>query len=261
MRMSQYKVKRNKIKYVVISHLHGDHVFGLPGFIGSLSHFSRKDPLKIFGPVGIKELVETNLRLSESHIGFEIEIVEIDIKVKTEIVSDRTFGISAFPVNHRISTYGYFFEEKLPDRNLKKESITEWGLTIDEIKRIKKGGDLIRDNRTIKNTELVHPMPEPRTYAYCADSRVGGWSHEHLQSVHTLYFESTYLDELKEQAYERGHATAKEAGIFARDLDVKHLIIGHYSSRYRDPLPLREEAAKEFANTIMGYDGLMHRLV
>lgn len=260
-RMSEYKVKRSRIKHVLISHLHGDHIYGLPGFLGSLSHHSRKDPVTVFGPIGIKEFLETVLRLSESRMGYELSIKELDPKGVEVVLDGPSYKISMFPVNHRIPTYGYLCEEKLKEKNIRKEVIKEYQLSIDEIIAIKNGGDLIRDDVQIANEELVHPQPEPRSYAFCADTTVEGWDSSHLNGINTIYFETTYLDELRAQAHERKHATAKEAGLFAKKHQVKQLIIGHYSSRYKDPYPLYEEAKKEHENTLMGYDGMMHRIL
>lgn len=256
-RMGEYKVKRNQIKHVLISHLHGDHLYGLPGFIGSLAHTSRKLPLIIFGPVGIKEYLETVLRLSRSIISFDLEVHEIAVENPHQIIDAPGYTVQAFPVNHRIPTYGYLFKEKIKDFNIRKEAIKEYGLSIDEIKTVKATGQLTRDGKTLEGALLVLPRAPERSYAYCADSQVNGWDKSHLYGVNTLYFESTYLHELQRQAQERGHATAKEAGRLAMELGVKKLVIGHYSSRYRSIDALLQEAQQEFKSTVAGYDGLI----
>ena len=259
-RMQEYKVKRSRIKYVLISHLHGDHLFGLPGFIGSLAHLSRKEPLYIFGPAGIKEYVETVLRLSESYISFDIIIEELEYKAPHLILEDKLISIHCFPVAHRIPTYGYLIKEVVGDLNIKPDSIGHYNLTIEEIKKAKKGIEILRDGQILPQEELTYPKPTPRSYGYCADSRVEGWSYDHLKGINTLYFETTYLHDMIEQAIDRGHATAKQAGLLAKELQVDRLIIGHYSSRYRNVDPLLDEAKAEFDNTVKGYDGLIINL-
>ncbi len=256
-RMNQYKVKKNKIDFVLISHLHGDHIYGLMGFLGSLSHLSRKKPLTIFGPKGIKEYVETNKRLSQSYFPFEVIVEELADGQQSVILEDKSKVISCFPVNHRITTFGYLISEKNNKRNINKDKIAEYSLTVDEILRLKEGHDLIRDELVISNSELTLQHNTPRSYAYCADSQVEGWSTDHLKEVDLLYFESTYLHALVHLAHERGHATALEAGLLAKELGVGQLIIGHYSSRYREVEVLLEEAKAVFPNTLQGYDGLI----
>ena len=256
-RMSQYKVKKNKIDYVLISHLHGDHIYGLMGFLGSLSHLSRKKPLTIFGPKGIREYVETNKRLSQSYFPFELIIEELAEGQQNVIVEDNSKVISCFPVNHRITTFGYLITEKGTHRNINKDKLVEYSLRVDEILKLKEGHDLKRPDGIIPNSELTLTYNKPRSYAYCADSRVEGWSQDSLKGVDLLYFETTYLHDLVNLAHERGHATALEAAQLARELEVGQLIIGHYSSRYREVSVLLEEAKAVFPRTLQGYDGLI----
>jgi len=256
-RMNQYKVKRNRINYILISHLHGDHLFGLMGFLGSLAHLSRKNPLIIYGPVGIREYIETSQRLTQSYLSFDLIIEELTVAVPAVIVDDASKTISCFPVSHRIPTYGYLIKEKVGERNIIKEKIKEYDLSVEEILIAKAGKDIKRENHCIPNAELTLAKALPRSYAYCADTTVAGWSSDHLAGVDLMYFETTYLHELVELAHERKHATAKEAGQLAARLNIGQLIIGHYSSRYRDVGSLLAEAKTEFENTIRGYDGLI----
>ena len=256
-RMTEYKVKRNQIRYVLISHLHGDHIYGLPGFLGSLSHLSRSTPLRIYGPTGIKEYIETCLRLSQSHISYEIEINEIEPGGVEPLFKTSKFSVQAFSVNHRIPTIGYLIRESPRPINIKKESISVYGLSIPEIKAIKAGEDLERGDKVISNADLTLPRKSARSYAYCADTQVDGWSKDHLRGVDLLYFETTYLDDMREQAHQRGHSTAYEAGNLAKELQVGKLLIGHYSSRYRTVEALIEQAKSTFPEVEGGYDGMI----
>lgn len=256
-RMNEYKINRNKICCVLISHLHGDHIYGLPGFLGSLSHLSRKEGITIIGPSGIREYVETTLRLSQSHIDFEIDINEIEFEDKQLVFEQAAFEVFAFPVYHRIPTFGYHIIEKQKALNIKKEAIDKYALSIDEIKLAKKGAPIERNGQLIPNAELTFPRKASRDYAYCADTRYDERLKPHLAGVKNLYFETTYLHELVKQAHARGHSTAREAGLLAHELKVENLIIGHYSSRYRELDRLLVEAKSQFENTHLGYDGFM----
>lgn len=260
MRMSDYKIKRNSISMILISHLHGDHIYGLPGLIGSFSHFGRKHALKIIGPVGIKEFLNTALRLSQAHMNFDLDIVEIEQNSCDVIFESENFKVSSFPVNHRIQTFGYLIEEKLGLLNISKDAIDTYKLSIDEIRLAKRGEDVIRADGLISYKDLTRPHATPRSYAYCADTTVDGWDKSHLEGINTMYFESTYLHDMWEQAHERKHSTAREAGELAKKLKIKQLIIGHYSSRYRSVQPLLEEAKSVFENTHAGYDGFILKI-
>lgn len=256
-RMLQYKVKKTKISHVLISHLHGDHIYGLPGFIGSLSHLSRKDPLNIYGPKGIKEYLEAVMKLSQSYTSFEIIFHELEHSDCQYIVENSRFSIEAFPVAHRIPTYGFLITEKQSDKNIRVEAIKQYALTIDDIKQAKKGSDIEKGGVLISNAQLTFPRAEPRSYAYCADTSIRGWTKDHLKGVSLMYFETTYLHELQDLAHQRGHSTSKEAGELARSLNVGQLVIGHYSSRYSSIDDLIEEAKSEFEPTHGGYDGFI----
>lgn len=257
MRMLEYKIKRSKISHVLISHLHGDHVYGLPGFVGSLAHLSRKDPLHIYGPVGIKEYAEVILRLSESYTPFELVIHELNNTECSVIVDHNRYTIEAFPVSHRIPTFGFLIKEKQAQKNIRVEAIKEYALTIEEIKQAKRGQDIMKSGEPIANIKLTLPLAEPRSYAYCADTSIMGWEKGHLKGVNLMYFETTYLHELVDLAHERKHSTAKEAGELAAQLEVGQLVIGHYSSRYNKIDALIEEAKSVFEKTHGGYDGFM----
>ena len=259
-RMSEYKVKRNNINFILISHLHGDHIYGLPGLIGSLAHLSRIKPLDVYGPLGLREYLATTLRVSQSHIPFDLKIHEINPAQVTQIVDQTEYEIFAFPVNHRITTYGYLIKEKPLSKKIKKEAIAAYNLSISEIKSIKLGEPLIRTGKRIENSQLVHESSPLISYAYCADTTKEGWDNSHLEGIHSLYMETTYLHELVDKAHDRKHATAKEAGQLAKELGVQNLIIGHYSSRYKDVKPLLLEAQSEFPNTFQGYDGFILNL-
>ncbi len=257
MRMSQYKIKRNQIRHVLISHLHGDHVYGLPGFLGSLSHLSRTAPIKVYGPPGLEEYINTCIRLSQSHIDYDIQIVEVTLTGVEQLFRTSKFTVDAFPVNHRIACMGFLIKETPRPINIRKDIIGEYQMSIAEIKSVKAGQDLVRGDKRIPNENLTLPRRRSRSYAYCADTQIAGWSKDHLHKIDLLYHEATYLDAMREQAQARGHTTALEAAELAKSLEVGKLVIGHYSSRYRSVDALVDEASSVFPNVIGGYDGMI----
>ena len=261
MRLSDYKIKRNKINYIFISHLHGDHLYGLPGVISSFSLGSRKSTLYLYGPVGIKEYCETVFKLSQVHLTFPLVIQEIDTEVPLLLVEKTAcYSVTAFPVFHRIPTYGFLFQEIQGDHKIKKEAIAKYDLSIAEIKNVKKGIAVTREGQEIDLAVCVHDLSKPRSYAYCADSKVDTRITRLIENADLLYFETTYMDEFADLAIERGHSTTKQAGRFAKSMNVGQLIIGHYSSRYKDVKPLLKETKEEFENVTLGYDGVVINL-
>ncbi len=256
-RLSEYKIKRNKISHIFISHLHGDHIYGLPGVITSMNLNGRTAPLTIYGPTGIKKYIDVLMEVSQVHLNFDLEVIEIT--ESRPLFENSGMTISCFEVYHRITTYGFKFQEKTRLRNIRKSAITDHQLTIEEIKSLK-NGDHPERLSAIPLDELVLPIDDPRCYAYCADSLADHRLIPHIQGVNLLYFETTYLDDLREQAEARGHSTTIQSAQLALAAQVRQLVIGHYSSRYKDVTPLVQEAQTVFANTVMGYDGVMIRL-
>lgn len=257
-RLKEYKIKTSKINLICISHLHGDHVFGLPGLISSFSNNGRKDELTIIGPKGIKAFIDDILKHTSSHLSYPIIFKELDhSKGSINIYGSESFEISAFPMDHRITTYGYRFDEKMKAFNVKKDAIKDYDLSVEEIKLIKQGADIKRENVVIRNKDLVREKPMPRSYAYCSDTAYNPDMAKHIYECQYLYHETTYENALSDLAAERKHSTTTEAASIAKAAKVGHLITGHYSGRYRTVNHLAEEARTIFENVTAGYDGLM----
>lgn len=253
--LSKHHIKRHKIDAIFISHLHGDHIYGLPGLLSSFSLSGRERSLTIYGPKGIKEFIETIKVLTYQHSSFILNIKELDHQNKLSIYKSSVVEVFAFPMKHRVPTYGYIFVEGVRERNILKDKIEHFNLTIDEIKLLKLGSDIRRKDLLIRVDEVMsHPKPQ-RSYAYCSDTIFDPELVPYIQGASSLYHESTYLHELHEKAAERMHATSKEAAQIAKAAKVNQLILGHFSSRYKDLSPLKAEAKVTFENTILAIQG------
>jgi len=256
-RIAEYKLKRNKISHIFISHMHGDHIFGLPGLITSMNLNSRKEPLTIIGPKGIQEFIDTVMRLSYSYMSFDLNITEIEVTQKEVVLDLRDVLVYAFPVYHRVPTHGFLFEQKIGERKIRKDVIPKYDLSVAQIKSIKSGENLVVDGVKISNKELTVEAVDPMSYAYCADSVADDRIVDCIKGATAMYFETTYTDDLRGQAKERGHATSGQAAEMALKAKVKILVTGHYSSRYKNVDQILEEANSIFPETVLGYDGVM----
>lgn len=257
-RFNEYKIKRNKIQVICISHLHGDHIYGLPGVLSSYFYFSRATKLCIIGPKGIKQFVEAFMDTSNLQLGFEIEFVEHTASILSKVFENTDLDIYAFPLKHRIPTNGYLFKEKTPNKNIDKTKIQKYNLTVEEILQFKSGADVIRENgQLIREADVMIQKTKAKSYAYCSDTIYDPDVIPFVKDVDLLYHESTYLHELAEKAKERMHSTSLEAAEIARAAKVKKLLLGHFSGVYRKPQALGDEAKTVFENTVTAYDGIM----
>ena len=253
-RITDFGLKPNKIEEIFISHLHGDHILGLPGLLTSFSLSSRTKGLTIYCPPGLETFINSFLKISSSHISYPLHFVHLkDEKIST-LMEDKNLKVEAFQVKHRIPTWGFRFTEKISELNINKEALVKYGLTVDEIKLAKAGVENIRDGE-ITLDEVILPSHKPRSYVYCADTVYSESFLEYAKKADLLYHEATYLEDLKDKAKERMHSTAKEAATFAHKAQVKDLIIGHYSSRYKNLEPLLLEAKEVFDNTLLAEEG------
>jgi len=262
MQMSEYKVKRSKIGHIFISHLHGDHIFGLPGLLTSYALQGREEDLTVFGPIGIKLYLDTIIKVSESHLTYKLLINEINPDQHKKIFEDQNIIVYSFPLSHRISTSGYRFIEKHCKVPINAEAIKQHSLSGHQIKELREGGKVPgADGRplTISDISLL-PKPQ-RSYAYCSDTIYNEAVVEWVKGSNYLYHEATYLHEMQTQARERMHSTALEAGRIASLSDVGHLIIGHYSSRYKDLQPLLQEARSVFPKTSLAIEGQTFEII
>lgn len=247
------KAKFSKIDHIFISHLHGDHCFGLPGLVASFRLLGREKPLHIFGPKGIKEMMETIFRFSEVHRGFEIIYHELDGSTSELIFENKRVEVHTIPLNHRIYCNGYLFKEKKKDRHLNMEEISKYPeIEVVDFRNLKKGKDyILNDGYVLKNERLTLDPDESISYAFCSDTRYFEEIIPIIKGVDVLYHEATFLHELKEMAEYTGHTTALEAADIAKKAEVGKLILGHFSNRYDDLTVFTDEAIKIFAETYL----------
>ena len=254
--IARYGIPLSRITAIFISHLHGDHLFGLPGLLSSFQHHQRNKSLTIIGPSGLKIYLETIMQVSQQFISYPIRIVEIDVPQKEPVWQIQNLIVSAFPLDHRVPTFGYLFEEIIPFRNIRPEAITTYNLSIEDIKKVKKGGDLrLTDGQVVANEELTFPPPVCRSYVYCSDTSFSPALADNFMNVTVLYHEATYTHDLVEKARERKHSTSREAAMVAEKARAGKLLIGHFSSRYQDVNILLDEAKSVFPDTFLALEG------
>lgn len=242
MQLRRNHFKISKINHIFISHLHGDHFFGLIGLVSSLNLFGRHKELHIYSDPRIQEILELQLKVSETELRFEIIYHPLHFEKKELIFEDKKLEIHSFPLDHRIPTCGFIFQEKPFQPNIKKQVIKRYDLNIEQIHDIRHGKDLIlKDGSIISNDHLTHEPPLPRSYAYCSDTKFFPKLSSTLKGVELLYSECTFMQNLQEAADDKFHMTTKDVSQLAKDADVRKLIVGHFSARYKDITEIQEE--------------------
>ena len=247
------KAKFSKINHIFISHLHGDHVFGLPGLISSFRLLGRETPLHVYGPKGIKEMMETIFRITETHQGFEVIFHELSSKKSEKVFEDNRVEVFTIPLDHRIYCNGYLFKEKPKERHLNMQEISKYPeIEICDYHNLKRGKNIqLSDGYILKNENLTKPAEPSVSYAFCSDTRYLESIIPIIKNVDVLYHEATFLHDLKKMADYTGHSTALEAAKIARKANVKKLILGHFSNRYNDLSVFLNEACEIFPETYL----------
>jgi ribonuclease Z len=257
MQLLKHKLKSSRIHSIFISHLHGDHYLGLQGLLSSMHLLGRKQPLHLYGPEELFKLINLQFELSETDLRYSLIYHALDCDSKQHIADLEGFDVYTFPLNHRIPCFGFQFVEKPKSGSLRMDMVAQYRIPVSEFKRIKAGGDFVTTNHsTIPNSLLLKPAPAPVSYAYCSDTAYDEGVIEAVRGTTWLYHEATFLHDLKERAVETFHSTALEAGKVAQIANVERLIIGHFSSRYRETELLEMEAKSVFPNTQAAFDGL-----
>mgnify|MGYP001228717299 FL=1 len=250
------RIKFSRIKHIFISHLHGDHFFGLIGLISTFRLLGRTANLDIFGPKGIKEIITLQLKHSKSWTNYDITFHELTSS-KSEIIFENDFvEVFTIPLKHRIYTNGFLFREKLGLRKIDMEKVDKYGILVSDYENLKKGKDLIlNDGKIIENKFVTLPPSEPKSYAFCSDTIYDTGLVEILNHVDVLYHESTFLDSHEELAKLTKHSTASDAAKIAKKANVKSLILGHFSARYKNKNEFLNEAKPYFDNVELAEEG------
>ncbi|MFC6102710.1 ribonuclease Z [Olivibacter domesticus] len=256
LQLQRYNFKANRIKYVFISHLHGDHYLGLVGLISSMHLNGRKEDLYVFGPSGLKEIIDLQLHYSETQLRYNLVFHATKADGARQLLADSNFEVTSFPISHRIPCTGYVFKEKQRLPRINKEIIEGLDIPIGYYPLIKKGIDYTDPSGKIyKASELTIPAALPKSYAFCSDTIYTESYWPYIKDVDLLYHEATFLHEMVDRAAETFHTTALQAAEIANAVNVNKLLIGHFSARYKDLQPLLDESKTLFANTALAIEG------
>jgi ribonuclease Z len=254
--MLRFDIKASRIDYIFISHLHGDHYLGLVGLLSSMHLNGRKKTLKVFCPPPLKEIVDLQLKYSETTLNYPVEFIFTDATTKGVILENQDVFVETIPLNHRIPCTGFLFKQKKRLRKLIKEKIEELEIPIPYYTAIKRGNDYEAPNGTIyKNSALTIEPQEPKSYAYVSDTLYTENYLPQINSVTLLYHEATFLNDMLDRANQTHHTTALQAGEVALKVNAGKLIIGHFSARYKTLNELLDEAQSVFPNTELAVEG------
>ncbi|MFP4022975.1 MAG: ribonuclease Z [Thiohalospira sp.] len=256
LQLRRNKIRFGKINHIFISHLHGDHIFGLFGLISTFSLLNRQTDLHIYAHCELEKILNQHIEYFERTLPFKIIYHFLNSKKNEIIYEDKKITVETIPLKHRIPTCGFLFKEKPHLRNLQKNAVQKYNIPIREIQKIKEGAGLtLADGSIIPNAELTLPPYKQRSYAYCTDTAYSEKIVPILKNVDLLFHEATFTEQLKSQAKKTFHSTAKQAATIAQKANAKKLIIGHFSARYKDVTPLIQEAQKIFVPTYSAEDG------
>ena len=256
MQLRRFKVRFNRIQHIFISHLHGDHFFGLPGLIATFRLLGREKPLHIYGPVGIQKAITIMLKIGDSWTDFPLHFHELSAPDPELIFEDTTFTVRTLPLDHRIYTNGFLFTLSGGERRLIPEAVEKYGIDKAYYRKIKQGEDALDSSGAlISNTLLTEAPRPPKRYAYCSDTAFQPALAPLIKGVDVLYHESTFLAQEAALAQKTKHSTAGEAGQMARMAEVGRLVLGHYSTRYKDLEAFRKEAQTYFPRVELAEEG------
>ena len=221
-----------KIEHICLSHVHGDHIFGLFGLLSTMGMLGRTAPLNIYAPRSLAPVLDFFRSSFGEGLLYEIRHVELQMTSPEVVYENRTVELLAFPLNHRVETFGFLIREKMPQHNVHKEAIARYGLTLAEIGTLKRGEDVVREDMLIRNEDAAYIPFKPRSYAYCSDTAPFPELAQWVKGVSVLYHEATFPAEMSEMAEKTFHSTTLQAAQCAKDAGVGRLLVGHYSSRF-----------------------------
>lgn len=249
-------IKFQRIEHILISHLHGDHYFGLVGLLSTMNLLGRVKPIEIYGPEGLESIIRLQLELGHSNFGYEVNVHELKDGVVETLYSDKLVEIRTFPLKHKIPTHGYRIIEKEKPRKLIEEKAKKDGLLIEYFHRLKNGEDITtEEGRVIKSEDYTLPGAQERSYAFCSDTCYLEPVIEHIKGVDVLYHEATFVEAMRDRAEATKHSTAIDAANIAKKAGVKRLLMGHLSARYDSGEEHIKEAKPIFKNCVVVEDG------
>lgn len=255
--MRKYGLKIQSLQLILISHLHGDHFFGLVGLLSTMHLLGRNNGLTIIGPKGLEEIIRSQLEIGYSKLDFEIEFKQLEKGDISCVYEDKLIEIQTFPLNHKVPTHGYLIKEKATELNLKKQKVIDFKIPLSVIHQLKSGKDVLDDNGTYwKFKEFTLPPKKLHSYAFCSDTKFDERIIELITGSTVLYHEATFLEKDKMLAKKTYHSTASDAATIALKSNVQKLIMGHISARYSNELEHVKEAKNIFDNTTFAYDGM-----
>lgn len=252
--INNFKIKPGRINHIFISHLHGDHYFGLIGLLTSMGLSNRQQDLHIYSPKGLKEIIELQVAASHAVLPYTIHfhVIESD----GILLEDSTIAVSAFRVNHRIDCFGFLFQEKKNPRKLNIDQVHRYQVPISEFEKLHQGENYTTpEGKLISNETLTYPAKPGKKYAFCADTAYYEAIIPFIKDADMIYHETTYLQDQEEKAASRFHSTSVQAARIAQKANVKKLLIGHFSSKYENLSPFHEEASEIFKNCELALEG------
>ncbi len=256
LQLTRFGVPIQKISHIFISHMHGDHYYGLPGLLSKFQLLGRKKKLELYGPPGLEEVLEVNFKYSNTKLVYPLNFHPLEFEVSREICSNKQFTVTSIPLLHSIPTNGFLFREKPLQRNIRKEFVRRHNIPIPEFENIKKGDDYVDElGKVHPNEQITHEPPEPGSYAYCTDTAFSEKIPGLIKGVDLLYHEATFDERMKEIAQQKLHATAKEAAEIARRAGAGKLLLGHFSARYKEVDLLVSQAREIFPESYAAEDG------
>jgi len=252
MQLRRSRIRFTKLSAVFITHLHGDHCFGLIGMISTFGLLGRTAKLDVYAPKELELMLQEQMRMFCHNFDYEVAFHAVDTCKQQVVYEDRSLTVESIPLEHRMPCCGYLFKEKATLPHIRRDMIDFYQIPVSQINNIKAGSDWITaEGETVPNSKLVEAADQPRSYAYCSDTRYIPTLHERIRGVTALYHESTYGEDNLLMAEKYYHSTARQAALVARDAGAGKLLLGHYSSRYEDENVLLNEAKQVFENSFL----------
>lgn len=260
-RLRQHNIGLSRLEHIFISHLHGDHFYGLVPLLSSLSLLERQKPIHIYGPPALEKGIEQILALSNSVLNFKILFHATNMQRKTLLFEDKRVKVYCFPLSHSIDCTGFYFQEQEGPRKIIKSKIENLGLSIPELRGLKEGKDIkTSDNKSIPNNDLTEAPAPPLSYAFCTDTQAVKHLHRYFKGVNLLYHEATFTQDFKKRATQTKHSTAEDAAFMAEITQAENLLLGHFSIRYKNFDQHLAEAHRLFKNTFIAKENWIYKM-